>query len=111
MKTKSKHSVNLSLQVIPLNTEAAYPIIDRAFESIQASGVRCEVQPFATLLEGDWDRLMASVEGAKDAALAAGAEELLLNVQIHLKKDADVHWEDKTAKYRVPKVSPRPDNQ
>ncbi len=100
MNPKSNHKINLSLQVVPINTEQAYPIIDSAIEVIQQSGVRHEVQAFATLLEGDWDTLIATLTKAKDAALTAGAEELLLNVQIHLKKDQDVHWEDKTEKFQ-----------
>ncbi len=100
MNPKSNHKINLSLQVVPINTEQAYPIIDSAIEVIQQSGVRHEVQPFATLLEGDWDTLIATLAKAKDAALTVGAEELLLNVQIHLKKDQDVHWEDKTEKFQ-----------
>ena len=90
---------NLSLQVVPLNTKDAYPIIDEAIKLIQDSGIRHEVQPFATLMEGELPELIEIVLAAKEAALAAGAEELLLNVQIHLKKDADVAFEDKTAKF------------
>ena len=79
------NQVNLSLQLIPINTEGAYPIIDAAIACIQAADVKHEVQPFATLMEGDLESLLAVVLQAKDAALDAGAEELILNVQVHLK--------------------------
>ena len=92
--------VNLSLQVAPVNTENSYAIIDEAIRVIQASGVKHEVQPFSTIMEGELERLLAIVLEAKEAAFRAGAEELLLNLQIHLKKDEDVSFEDKTGKYR-----------
>ena len=37
---------------------------------------------------------------AKDAAFQAGAQELILNIQIHLKKDKDVSFEEKIEKFQ-----------
>lgn len=98
--TNSNKNVNLSLQVVPINTEEAYPIIDEAIYAIQRSGVKHEVQPFATLMEGELPLLWQAVLDAKEAALAAGAEELVLNIQVHLKKDKDVALTDKTEKFK-----------
>lgn len=100
MKEATKKA-NLSLQVVPINEENAYPIIDEAIKVIQNSGIRHEVQPFSTILEGELSRLIEVVLTAKDAALNAGAKELILNIQIHLKKDKSVTFEDKTEKFRV----------
>ena len=90
---------NLSLQIIPVNTADAYPIIDAAIHVVQASGFKYEVQPFATLLEGPLNEIMEVAMRAKDAALEAGGEELVVNIQLHLKKNKDVHFEDKTQKF------------
>ena len=90
---------NVSLQVVPINEANAYPIIDEAIKVIQRSGVRYEVQPFATIMEGELARLLEVVLEAKEAALDAGANELLLNIQVHLKKDTPVSFEDKTMKF------------
>ncbi len=90
--------VNLSLQIVPVNTADAYPIIDAAIHIIQASGIKYQVQPFATLLEGPLPEVMEIAMQAKDAALEAGGEELVINMQLHLKKDQNVHFEDKTEK-------------
>mgnify|MGYP001804942279 CR=1 FL=1 len=92
--------VNLSLQVIPINAPQAYPIIDEAIKVIEDSGVRYEVQPFATIMEGELPELLAIAMAAKDAAWKAGAQELILNIQVHLKKESDVSFEDKTEKFR-----------
>lgn len=91
--------VNLSLQIVPVNTADAYPIIDAAIHIIQASGIKYQVQPFATLLEGPLPEVMEIAMQAKDAALEAGGEELVINMQLHLKKDQNVHFEDKTEKF------------
>ncbi len=91
--------VNLSLQIIPVNSADAYPIIDAAIKVVQESDLKYEVQPFATLLEGPLNEVMEVAMRAKDAALEAGGEELVINIQLHLKKDKDVHFEDKTQKF------------
>lgn len=97
----SNKLVNLSLQVVPINSLNAYPIIDKAIEVIQQSGIKHEVQPFATIMEGELNELLQIVAKAKEAALQAGGEELLLNIQIHLKKDKHVSFESKTGKFKM----------
>ncbi len=92
---KHPHQVNLSLQVVPINTTDSYPIIDRAIEAIGASGARHIVGPFSTSMEGPLEALLEVVEKAKNASLTAGASELVLNIQIHLKKNEDVVMQDK----------------
>jgi uncharacterized protein YqgV (UPF0045/DUF77 family) len=97
---QEENNVNLSLQIIPINTADAYPAIDEAIYAVQRSGVKYEVQAFATLMEGPLPKLLQVVEDAKNAALSAGAEELVLNIQVHLKKDRDVALEEKTKKFK-----------
>lgn len=94
-------NVNLSLQVVPIDSTNSYEIIDSAIHSIQNSGVKHEVQPFATIMEGKLEELLKIVLEAKDAALQTGANEMILNIQIHLKKDSDVAFEDKTEKLKT----------
>ena len=91
--------VNLSLQIIPINTVEAYPMIDAAIAVIQDSGIKYEVQPFATILEGTLDEVMEIAMAAKSAALSAGADELVVNIQLHLKKNQDVRFTDKVEKF------------
>ena len=94
------HKVNLYLQIIPINEADAYPMIDEAIRIIQASGLRYEVQPFSTIIEGTYEEALAVATAAKDAALLAGASELVVNIQLHLKKEKDVAFEDKTKKFK-----------
>lgn len=96
----SDKNVNLSLQVVPINTTNAYPMIDAAIYAIKRSGVKHEVQAFSTLMEGTLPALWQAVLDAKEAAMEAGANELVLNIQVHLKKDKDVALNEKTEKFK-----------
>lgn len=96
---KNTKTVNLSLQVLPINLSNGYPVVDEAIRVIQESGIKHQVQPFSTVMEGELEELWRIVLQAKKAAEKAGAEELLLNLQIHLKKNQAVHFEDKTGKF------------
>ena len=92
-------NVNLSLQVIPVNISDSYPIIDEAIRVIQDSGIKHRVTPFSTVMEGSMNEVMQVVEKAKDASFKAGADELVLNIQVHMKKDKNVSMEEKTGKF------------
>lgn len=86
---------NLSLQVIPINQENAYGVIDEALKVIKESGIKHIVGPFSTSLEGELDSLMNLVDQIRKTCFKVGANELILNIQIHLHKDKDATFEDK----------------
>jgi len=88
--------VNVSLQVIPINTSDAYPIIDQAIELIQASGLRYEVQAFGTIMEGEYDDIMEVIKQIRKRLYQTVGEEFIFNIQVHMKKNVDVSFEEKT---------------
>lgn len=49
-----KRIVNIGIEVLPL-TDDALPHVDRAIEAIIASGLRYEVGPLETTIEGPFD--------------------------------------------------------
>ncbi len=92
--------VNIALQVLPMTPpEKVYGVVDRTIEAIQHSGVKYRVCPFETVMEGEYDQLMAVIEKVKDACFATGTEELIMNLKIHVNKNKDMTIEDKTFKY------------
>lgn len=93
-------NVNLSIQVVPVNVSDSYSIVDKAIEVIQSKNIKYEVGPFSTSVEGPYSELMELIEEMKTASFEAGADELLLNIQIHAKKDKDVTFESKVQKFR-----------
>jgi len=96
---KKARSLNIGVQVLPL-VEDAYPVVDKAIEAIQASGVKYEVGPLETVLEGDdLDQLLEVAKSAHLACLESGAKKVVTVIKI---VDAleGTSIKEKIAKYR-----------
>ncbi len=77
-----KRTLNVGVQVLPL-TEDIYAIVDKAIEAIQASGVKYEVGPLETTLEGeDLDQLIEVAKSAHRACFKAGARKVVTIIKI-----------------------------
>lgn len=91
--------INLGIQVVPvLNAEASYPIIDTCIELIQASGIKYQVTPFETVLEGSYEKVMTLVDTICQRANELSPE-TVINIRMHLKRNQDVYAADKTEKF------------
>ena len=94
-----KRTMNVGVQVLPL-VENVYPVVDKAIEAIQASGVKFEVGPLETTLEGDdLDQLIEVAKSAHRACFKAGARKVVTIIKI---ADAleGTSIEEKVGKYR-----------
>ncbi|MBN1190868.1 MAG: thiamine-binding protein [Dehalococcoidales bacterium] len=77
-----KRIMNVGVQVLPL-TEDVYPVVDKAISVIRASGVKYEVGPLETTLEGDdLDRLLEVAKSAHLACFEAGAGRVVTIIKI-----------------------------
>ena len=95
------HKINLALQIIPKSDKHdLYTLVDKAIEVIQKSGLKYEVCPFETVIEGGYEEILAVVKKAQTACFEAGAEELLINIKMQVRKDGSVTIEEKTGKYK-----------
>jgi len=95
-----KNNIHLALQIVPLTTsDRAYPFIDKAIEAIAASGLRYQVGAMETVIEGPYDDAMRTVNMAQQACFDAGAEELVVNIKLHVRKNGDVTFGEKLEKY------------
>lgn len=94
----ANRTVNVAVQVLPL-AEDVYAIVDRAIAVIAASGVRYEVGPMETVMEGPLDKLLEVAKAAHLACFEAGAEKVVTFIKIG---DAvgGTSIEEKVAKYR-----------
>jgi uncharacterized protein (TIGR00106 family) len=73
---------NVSVQVLPL-TDDALPVVDRAIRVIRESGVRYEVGPLETVLEGeDLDELLEVAKSAHRACFESGVENVVTVIKI-----------------------------
>ncbi len=98
MKPDPNRQVNVGIQVLPL-TGDLYPIVDRAIEVIAASGVKYEVGPMETVMEGPLDRLLEVAKAAHLACFEAGAEKVITFIKIG-DQTCGTTIEEKVAKYR-----------
>ncbi|MFU0824412.1 thiamine-binding protein [Clostridium sp.] len=93
-------NVNVSIQVLPVVEEdRIYPVVDKVIEYIDSCGVKYEVGPMETTMEGDLDKLLEIVKKAQDICVEEGAARVISIIKIDYKKEG-VTMEEKTYKYR-----------
>lgn len=96
-----KNQIHFAIQIVPITkTKDHYPIIDKAIDVIQQSGLRYEVGPMETVIQGDYDRILAVAKKAQEICLEAGADEIVVTMKVHARKNSDVTWEEKNTGVR-----------
>ena len=100
MPLDPNRTVNVSIQILPL-TNDPIPLIDRAIRLIQASGVKYEVDPMETVMEGPLDQLLEIARAAHLAVMEAGAGKLVTLIKIGDRAEG-TSMESKVDRYRNP---------
>jgi uncharacterized protein (TIGR00106 family) len=90
--------INVSVQVLPLHPDP-FPIVDRAIEAIRETGVKYEVGPLETTLEGELDELLEIVKAAHRACFVDGVEKVVTLIKI-ADSVSGTTIEEKVGKYR-----------
>ncbi|SMO84596.1 MTH1187 family thiamine-binding protein [Melghirimyces algeriensis] len=95
-------NANVSLQILPraAGDQEVYDLVDKAIQVIERSGVKYEVGPMETTMEGDYDQLMEIVKKAQEAVIQAGSEQVMSIIKVDY-KPTGVTMEEKTGKYRL----------
>ncbi|AEL26738.1 thiamine-binding protein [Cyclobacterium marinum] len=94
-------NINLGIQIVPKSkNQDSYQLVDKAIAVIAASGVKYEVTPFETVMEGPEEKLMAIAKAAQEAVLSAGAEEILVYYRMQIRADKDVSMDEKTLPHK-----------
>ena len=92
--------INASIQIVPIVTDKhPYEWVDEAINVIQRSGIKYDVTPFATILEGKYDEVMNVIHNVNEYLLSKGCEEWISNLQIQIRSKGDVTGKEKTAKF------------
>lgn len=95
-----KHKVNVAFQVIPRSKDkSTYELVDVAIDVISKSGIKYRVCPFETVLEGDYDEIMALIKKVQEVLYENGTETMLSYIKIQSAANRDVTIEDKMEKY------------
>lgn len=93
-------NVNVSLQVIPsVPEERIYPVVDKIIEYIASTGVKYEVGPMETTMEGSLDLLLEIVNKSQEICVKEGAARVCSVVKIDYKAEG-VTMDEKICKYR-----------
>ena len=75
-------SVIVDIEVLPGTGEDAYAVVERAIGVIEASGLRYEVGPMGTTVEGDLDSCLEVAKAAHRACFVDGVERVVSIIKI-----------------------------
>jgi uncharacterized protein (TIGR00106 family) len=91
----------VSIQIIPKtkNNEDVIPYVDRAIEVIAMSGVKHQVSPLETTMEGELDHLLQIIQDMNAAMIEMGSPSVLSQVKI-LFNPSGASMDKLTEKYR-----------
>ena len=94
-------TVNASIQILPVvNDRHPYEWVDEAIAVIQRSGIRHEVGPFATVLEGTYDEVMKVIGEVNEYLYERGCAEWITNLQVQVRSRESITGAEKTEKFR-----------
>ena len=93
--------INASIQVIPLTqVSEAFPIVDKAIEIIQKSGLKYAVGAFETLIEGEYEQVQILLRAVDDFCYSQKELQFLVYSKLHLSGGMDIFEESKTGKFK-----------
>jgi uncharacterized protein YqgV (UPF0045/DUF77 family) len=94
-------NINVSLQILPMisGVDNIYPVVDKVIAMIDSYGVKYEVGPMETTMEGELPLLLEIVQKAQEVCLAEGANRIVSVVKIDYAKDG-VTIDEKVYQYR-----------
>lgn len=91
---------NVSIQVLPsVSEENLYSVVDKVIEYIDSTGVKYEVGPMETTMEGELDLLLDIVKKSQEICINEGAARVCSIIKIDYKSEG-VTMDEKVYKYR-----------
>ncbi|GAA4748042.1 thiamine-binding protein [Flavisolibacter ginsenosidimutans] len=96
-----QHTINASIQLLPIVQDRhPYDWVDEAIAVIQQSGIKHEVGPFATVIEGGYDEVMKVIHDVNEKLFELGCNEWITSVQIQIRSNGPITGDEKTAKFQ-----------
>lgn len=91
----------VSIQIIPKtkNGEDVIPYVDAAIAVIEESGVKYEVHPLETTMEGNLTELFAVIEKMNEKMVGQGCDSIISQVKVFY-KPSGASMDELTEKYR-----------
>lgn len=95
------YTINAAIQIVPIvQDKHPYEWVDDAIAVIQASGIKYEVGPFSTTLEGTYNEVMKVIHDVNEYLFNKGCPEWISNLQIQIRSKGDITALEKTEKFR-----------
>jgi uncharacterized protein (TIGR00106 family) len=92
--------INATIQILPVGTaQHPYLWVDEAIEVIKQSGIKYEVGPFATVLEGKYDEVMKVINDVNEFLYSKGCEEWISSIQVQIRSGKDITAGEKVEKH------------
>jgi uncharacterized protein YqgV (UPF0045/DUF77 family) len=96
-----QHTINASIQIVPIVQDRhPYLWVDEAIAIIQQSGIKHEVGPFTTVLEGSYQAVMQVVHDVNEYLQHQNCNEWIMSLQIQIRSNEDITADEKTSKYK-----------
>ena len=94
-------TVNASIQIVPIVLDRhPYEWVDEAIAVIQKFGIKYEVGPFATVVEGTYEEVMAVINAINEYLYAHHCNEWITNAQIQIRSKGDITGDEKVEKFK-----------
>lgn len=100
-ENKKMANALVSIQIIPKtkNGEDVIPYVDEAIRVIEESGVKYEVHPLETTMEGELTHLLQIITEMNEKMIAKGSRNVISQVKI-LYQPSGIEMDQLTEKYR-----------
>ena len=96
-----QYLVNASVQIVSIVLDKhPYEWVDEAITIIQQSGIRHEVGPFATVMEGTYGEVMQVIHAINEYLYSKGCAEWISNIQLQVRSDRSITANEKTEKFQ-----------
>jgi uncharacterized protein YqgV (UPF0045/DUF77 family) len=93
--------INASIQILPLAQDRhPYAWVDEAILVIQSTGIKHEVGPFTTVLEGRYTEVFDVIHKVNEKLCSMGCAEWITGLQIQIRSNADITGDEKIEKYQ-----------
>ena len=94
--------VNASIQILPIvQDKHPYEWVDEAISVIQKSGIKYNIGPFATVVEGSYEEVMHVVNNVNDHLIRNKCNEWITSVQFNIRSNSDITANEKVSKFIV----------
>jgi uncharacterized protein (TIGR00106 family) len=93
--------INASIQIVPIVQDRhPYLWVDEAIAVIQQSGIKHEVGPFATVIEGTYPEVMKVIGDINEYLYSKQCNEWITSVQIQIRSKGNMTADEKTEKFQ-----------